>query len=103
MPADGRGVVSNLSAIAEASLVSAMTAGTIAGVVCADAVVFEFSVGFFSADFARCAPAPSSGCGVTGGAALALCKLLAKLLVPCPADGKGRADLADEPDNAASL
>jgi hypothetical protein len=89
-------------AIREATFVSGTAAGMIVGVAGTDAVVVEFSAGFFSPGLPRCATVPSSGCAVSGAAALALCKLLAKLLGPGP-DGKGSPDLVDEAGNAASV
>lgn len=73
------------------------TAGTVAGVVCPP-VFDELSGVFFTAGFAR--PATVSSSGVDGVGVSALCKVLAKLLAPGPADGNGRSDLLGEPEDA---
>jgi len=62
-----------------------------------EAGIFIFSACFLSAGFPRTATVASTGCGASGGDVPALCKVLAKLLGPCPAGCEARDDFTEEP------
>lgn len=96
------GTVARLTATTEGDFTSPITAGAAAGVAFPDAVILEFSAVFFSADFPGAVRLGSSGPGVVGANARALCKVLAKLLGTGPALWKGRAELLAESEGAAS-
>jgi hypothetical protein len=102
MSAGSVGTVVKLTAITKGDSASPITATSAVWIIGPDTVVFEFSAVFFPAGFPLTVTVASSGCGVTGAGARAFCKVLAKLLGPGPADGKGRADLLEESDDDAS-
>jgi len=104
MPDRNDGIVSKLPASSEMGLAPAIRVEPIADV-CPSTDGFEFFVESFSADFPLPITFVASDCGCTdiGEPFLsALCNVLAKLLVLCPQDCRGRACRFCVPDDEAS-